>query len=92
MARLTSDTVGVAHRRLAVGDLLGHAHDLAPQREGVALHGGAHALGLHLERAPGAGPAGQGGVDGEVHGGIEEEGVDAGLGDPVRVAGQVGRA
>ena len=47
--------VGVTHGRLAVGDLLGHAHDLAPQRERVALHGGAHAFGLHLERAPGAG-------------------------------------
>ena len=35
---------------------------------------------------------GEGGVDGEVHAGIEQEGVDAGLGDPVRVAGQVGRA
>ena len=34
---------------------------------------------------------GQGGVDGEVHARIEQEGVDAGLGDPVGVAGQVGR-
>ena len=48
-------------------------------------------LGLHLEGAPGAVLAREGGVDGEVHAGIEEEGVDAGLGDPVGVAGQVGR-
>ena len=32
----------------------------------------------------------QGGVDGEVHAGVEQQRVDPGLDDPVRVAGQVG--
>ena len=83
--------VGVAHRRLAVGDLLRHADHLAPQDVLVALQGGPHALGLHLERAPGARLARERGVDGEVHARIEQEGVDAGLGDAVRVAGHVRR-
>ena len=46
--------VGVAHRRLPVGDLLGHPRHVAAQQIDAALHSRAHALRLHLERAPGA--------------------------------------
>ncbi len=82
VARLIELAVGVAHAGLAVGHLLGHAHHLAAEGVRLALERRTHAFGLHLERAPGAGLARESGVDGEVHGGIEKEGVDPGLVTP----------
>ncbi len=85
-------TVSTAHRRLAVGDLLRHPDHLTPQQVLVPHRGGAHALRLQFERATGARLARKRGVDGEVHARIEEEGMDAGLRDPVRIAGHVRRS
>ena len=78
----------VADGRLAVGHLPGHADHLAPHGRSRPERGRAHGLRLHLEGAPGPVTPGEGGVDGEVHGRVEDQGVDAGLDDAVGVAGQ----
>jgi hypothetical protein len=55
VARLTRSPSAVADRGFAVGHLLGHPDDLAPDPEGDVEDGRAHGLGLHLEGPPGPG-------------------------------------
>ena len=74
--------------RFGKGDLLRLAHDGAPDGKPLPGRRRPHRLRLQLERGAGAVLARQARVHGEIHGGVEHDGMDAGLDDPVRIAGE----
>ncbi len=65
-------TLAIAHRALPVGDLTCQADNLAPEPVVLAFPRWAHRLGLELQGGAGPIPTHEGGIDGEVHTGIEK--------------------